>query len=66
MPPAARCGKSANNQATKDSLAPDILNLTLCEQSLARHTLLATTSGQSGINSDLNAHTLAAAVIVEA
>ena len=33
---------------------------------LARHTLLATASGQSGINSDLNAHTLAAAVIVEA
>jgi len=33
---------------------------------LARHILLATASGHSGINSDLNAHTLAAAVIVEA
>src|SRR5262249_47844345 len=24
MPPPIRCGKSANNQATKDSLAPDM------------------------------------------
>jgi len=31
MPPPIKCGKSANNQATKDSLASDMLSLTLCE-----------------------------------
>src|SRR5262249_17528200 len=40
--------QQVNNQATKDSLAPDILSLTL-RSPLARHTLLATASGQSGI-----------------
>src|SRR5262245_12657406 len=33
MPPPIRRGKSANNQATKDSLAPEMLSLTLRERS---------------------------------
>src|SRR6516165_12235968 len=33
MPPPIRCSKSVNNKATKASLAPDMLSLTLRERS---------------------------------
>jgi hypothetical protein len=62
MPPPIRRGKSANDRATKDSLAPDMLSLTLREKSPRS----AYTPGDSERRVRPSAPALAAAVIVEA